>query len=152
MDNSGTNPASMASEFVDHRGRAEQGGRLVIRTESRILAGEGPSQWAGDAAESIGIIVKLDELEQEILSRLATGEAVVSRLVTMRWFTYEADGDSYVVGPEMQRRFEDIAGAQLVEFTPVDYPADRTLGFRAGDLPLVREAIVAHGIPVAPSR
>lgn len=96
--------------------------------------------------------MELDELEQEILSRLAAGEAVVSRLVTMRWFTYEADGESYVVGSEMQRRLEDVAEAQFVEFTPADYPADRALGFRTTDLPRVRRALAARGIATAPSR
>jgi hypothetical protein len=89
--------------------------------------------------------VELDDLEQEILLRLAAGETVVSRLVTMRWFTYEADGESFVVGPEMQRRFEAVAGAHLVEFTPADYPADRALGFRAADLPQVRQALATRG-------
>jgi hypothetical protein len=103
------------------------------------------SRCADDAAESIGGIVELDDLEQEILLRLAAGEAVVSRLVTMRWFTYEADGKSFVVGPEMQQRFESVAGAHLVEFTPADHPADRALGFRAADLPHVRQALLARG-------
>lgn len=89
--------------------------------------------------------MELDDLEQEILLRLAAGEGVVSRLVTMRWFTYEADGESFVVGPEMQRRFEAVAGAHLVEFTPADYPADRALGFRAADLPQVRQALATRG-------
>ena len=89
--------------------------------------------------------MELDDLEQEILLRLAAGEAVVSRLVTMRWFTYEADGESIVVGPEMQKRFEAVAGAKLIEFTPADYPADRARGFRAADLPQVRQALSAHG-------
>jgi hypothetical protein len=91
--------------------------------------------------------VELDELEQEILSRLAAGEAVVSRLVTMKWFTYEAGGESYVVGPEMQQRLEYVAQAQLVEFTPDGYPADRALGFRAIDLAHVRQTVAALGIP-----
>jgi hypothetical protein len=94
----------------------------------------------------------VDRLEAEILTRLAAGEVVVSRLVTMMWFTYETDGESYVVGAEMRQRLEDIAGAELIEFTPADYPADRALGFRTTDLSLVREAIAARGIPAAASR
>jgi hypothetical protein len=94
----------------------------------------------------------VDRLEAEILSHLAAGEVVVSRIVTMRWFTYEVDGESYVVGDEMRQRLEHIAGADLVEFTPADYPAERALGFRTADLPLVREAIAARGIPAAASR
>ena len=83
-----------------------------------------------DVASTIrGGIVELDELEQEILSRLAAGEAVVSRLVTMKWFTYEADGESYVVGQEMHQRLDAAAKAQLVEFTPDRYPAERATRF-----------------------
>ncbi|MBI5792673.1 MAG: hypothetical protein HZA63_14485 [Rhodocyclales bacterium] len=91
--------------------------------------------------------MELDELEQEILSRLAAGEAVVSRLETMKWFTYEAGGESYLVGPEMQQRLEYVAQAQLVEFTPDGYPADRALGFRPTDLARVRQALAALGLP-----
>lgn len=106
-----------------------------------------------DVASTIrGGIVELDELEQEILSRLAAGEAVVSRLVTMKWFTYEADGESYVVGPEMQQRLEAAAKAQLVEFTPDGYPADRALGFRTTDLPRVRQVLAARGLPTETDR
>jgi hypothetical protein len=88
----------------------------------------------------------LDELEREILLHLAAGEDVVSRILTMRWFTYESDGESFVVGPEMQQRFEQLTGAKLIEYTPAAYPLERALGFHKANLARVREMLSAAGI------
>lgn len=85
----------------------------------------------------------MDALEWEILSRLAAGGHVVSRLNTMRWFTYEHDGESFVVGPEMQLRLEQLAGAKLVEYTPAEFPMERALGFPPADMAQVRKALAA---------
>src|SRR5205814_5721893 len=67
-------------------------------------------------------------LEREIAERLANGEDVVTRIVTMRWFTFELEGEDLVVGDEMQRAIEQLAGAPLIEYTPPRYPMDRALG------------------------
>lgn len=83
----------------------------------------------------------LDDLELEILSRLAAGEEPVTRLCTMRWFTYEVDGEPVVVGPEMQRRLEEAAGTQLVEYTREQYPGELALGFRPSDLGAVQRRL-----------
>lgn len=89
---------------------------------------------------------ELDDLEREILLRLAQGEDVVSRVVTMTWFTYELDGESLLVGPEMQQRFESLAGVKLVEYTPAAYPMERALGFLPEDRPRVTAALAAAGL------
>jgi len=76
-------------------------------------------------------------LEREIADRLAAGEDVVTRLITMRWFTFELEGEDLVVGDEMQRAIEQMAGAALIEYAPAEYPMMIALGFD----PSVRSAV-----------
>lgn len=76
-------------------------------------------------------------LQREVADRLAAGEDAVTRLITMRWFTFELEGEDLVLGDEMQRAIEQMAGAPLIEYTPARYPMMVALGFD----PKVRSAV-----------
>ena len=89
-------------------------------------------------------------LEREIADRLATGEDVVTRLITMRWFTFYLEGEDIVVGDEMQRSIEQMAGAQLIEYTPVEYPMTVALGFDPKVRSAVRERLAQQPKPTHP--
>lgn len=60
---------------------------------------------------------------------IARGEDPVRRIVTMRWFSYEVEGEDIVVMPELQALIEKIGGSKLIEVTPEAYPGDRVLRF-----------------------
>lgn len=82
-----------------------------------------------------------DPLAAEIAARLAQGEHVVTRLVTMRWFTYAVDGEEVLVTDQMRATIEGMAGAPLVEYTPPQYQGMRALGFEPAVQPAVRERL-----------
>ena len=89
-------------------------------------------------------------LEREIADRLAAGEDVVTRLITMRWFTFYLEGEDLVVGDEMQRFIEQVAGAPLIEYTPAEYPMMVALGFDPKVRSSVRERLAQLPKPTHP--
>jgi hypothetical protein len=80
-------------------------------------------------------------LEREIADRLAAGEDAVTRLITMQWFTFDLEGEDLVVGEDMQRAIEEMAGAPLIEYTPCQYPMMVGLGFDPKVRSVVRERL-----------
>lgn len=89
-------------------------------------------------------------LEREIADRLAVGEDVVTRLITMQWFTFYLEGEELVVGEEMQRSIEQMSGAPLIEYTPAKYPMMAALGFDPKVRPSVRERLARLPKPTHP--
>ena len=89
-------------------------------------------------------------LEREIADRLAAGEDVVTRLITMQWFTFYLEGEELVVGEEMQRSIEQMSGAPLIEYTPVKYPMMAALGFDPKVRASVRERLAQLPKPTHP--
>lgn len=89
-------------------------------------------------------------LEREIADRLAAGEHAVTRLVTMQWFTFCLEGDELVVGDEMRRAIEELAGAPLVEYTPAPYPMMVGLRFAPKLRSRVRERLAKLPKPATP--
>ena len=89
-------------------------------------------------------------LERELADRLAAGEDVVARLITMRWFTFDLEGEDLVVGDEMQRAIEQTAGATLIEYTPAQYPMMVALGFDPKVRSAVRERLARLPKPTHP--
>jgi len=113
--------------------------------ENALRPGPVPGHFA-DLAVPIGVPVA-DEtsdsfnLEAEIVGRLARGEHVVKRIVTMRWFTYEIDGEDVVVTDQKRAVIEQMAGAPLIEYTPAQYPLERGLGFDGRLLPEIQQRL-----------
>lgn len=69
----------------------------------------------------------------DITARLAGGEDVVSRIVTMKYFTYKIEGEEVIFMDEMRAEVETLAGAPLVEATSEAYPMERVLRFAPED-------------------
>lgn len=88
--------------------------------------------------ESAQMHTETDEIVVEITQRLAAGEEVATRIVTMQWFTYDLDGHRIVITPELQRQIESAAGVALVETRRKDYPGEMNLGFPPKELQNVR--------------
>jgi len=88
---------------------------------------------------------KTDPLLVEIVTRLALGEYVVTRIVTSKYFTYEIDGHEVVVTDEMKQEMEKLAGAELSEYKPKLFPGERALQFPPEGLPAVRAALEKRG-------
>lgn len=65
----------------------------------------------------------------DLARAIARGEDPVRRIVTMRWFTYEVEGEGVVVMDELKAKIEELGGSKLVEVTPEAYPGDRVLRF-----------------------
>lgn len=86
-----------------------------------------------------------DPLIVEIVTRLALGEYVVTRIVTSKYFTYEIDGHEVVVTNEMKVAMQELAGAELSEFKPERFPGDRALRFPPDSLPVIRSALEKRG-------
>ena len=89
-------------------------------------------------------------LEREIADRLVTGEDVVTRLITMQWFTFYLEGEELIVGDEMQRAIEQMSGARLIEYTPAMYPMMVGLGFDPKVRSAVRERLAQLPKPTHP--
>ena len=62
--------------------------------------------------------------------RIARGEDPVRRIVTMRHFTYEVDGEEVLFTEELQDEVQRLGGGELVEQTPKEYPGDRVLRYK----------------------
>jgi len=67
---------------------------------------------------------------KDIAQRIAGGEDVVSRIVTMKYFQYFIEGEEVIFMEDMRAEVERLAGATLEEVTPSQYPGDRVLRFR----------------------
>jgi hypothetical protein len=66
---------------------------------------------------------------KDIALRIAGGEDVVSRIVTMKYFTYSIEGEDVIFMDEMRAEVERLAGSTLEEVTPAQFPGDRVLRF-----------------------
>jgi hypothetical protein len=85
----------------------------------------------------------LKEEAKQIAQRIAAGEDVVSRLVTMQWFTYWLDGEEVLFTDELRTEVERVAGARLEEVRPERFPNDRVLRFHAGGLEGIQARLLA---------
>ena len=78
---------------------------------------------------------------RDIALRIASGEDVVSRIVTMKYFQYSLEGEDVIFMEEMRAEVERLAGAKLEEMTPAEYPADRVLRFASTEQKAVLERL-----------
>ena len=75
---------------------------------------------------------------------IARGEDPIRRIVTMRWFSYDIEGDDVVLDEGLKAKIEEIGGSRLVEVTPEEYPGDRVLRFENVALAVER---LCEGVP-----
>jgi hypothetical protein len=62
-----------------------------------------------------------DDEALDLARAIARGEDPVRRIITMRWFTYDVEGEDVVVTDELK--------ANLVEVKPEGYAGERVLRF-----------------------
>ena len=80
---------------------------------------------------------------KDIAARIAGGEDVVSRIVTMDYFGYNIEGEEVIFTDELRAEVERVAGAKLVESAPVEFPMDRVLQFAESERAGVQERLGA---------
>lgn len=85
----------------------------------------------------------MTEEAKDIAQRIAGGEDVVSRIVTMKYFQYLIEGEEVIFMEDMRAEVERLAGAQLEEVTPSQYPGDRVLRFRPDEQAAVVKRLLA---------
>jgi hypothetical protein len=70
-----------------------------------------------------------DDEALDLARAIARGEDPVRRIITMRWFTYDVEGEDVVVTDELKAKIEALGGSNLVEVKPEGYAGERVLRF-----------------------